>query len=386
MIDSDIKTIKKALKIATKGLRDCYTDEGILAGKENFVDYWSWDSFFASLGSLELGDFDIFEKNVELYLKEQRPNGQLPYRIISINQILKYLHIKKRFKHPIPNYNSIFGSSVVDQNLMLLIMMEKYLEYPNGKKFVKKYIEKIEAAYNWLRTLDRDKDNLIEEGLLANWMDHMFKRNKVLVSNVKYWKCHVSISNIMNQLGNCEHAERYSKRADKIKKALYEKFWNGTYFIDWIDWKKHYYFDTSSNLFATIWGLTSKEETEGILKYTEEKTYRGFVPKANWPNYPLFLVQPQLVFSGMPDYAGHRVWIGALYAMALFNADKTQAAKEKLLNIADSIVKYGNVYELYGPSGKPARRWPFYTNEVPFAWSSGMFVWAVKKIFALKSE
>jgi len=380
MTEKDKKIVKKAFDIARKGLRECYTDEGILAGKRNFVDYWSWDSFFASLGSLELGDFDMFEKNIELYLAEQKENGQLPYRIISVNQFLKYLHIKKRFRGPIPNYNSLFGSPVVDQNLMLPIMMEEYLKYPRGLKFVKKHIEKIELAYSWTKSLDRDNDNLVEEGLLANWMDHMLKRNKVLISNVKYHKSMISLSVIMKALGNQERSERYARQAEKIKKALYERFWNGHYFIDWIDFKRHFYFDTSANLFATLWGVTDKEKTDQILNYTEEKTYKGFVPKANWPNYPLFLVQPQLLLAGMADYAGHRIWIGALYAKSLFRAGQNKSAEEKILNIAKNIVKYGTVYELYGGRGNPASRGLLYTNEVPFAWSCGMFVWASKKI------
>jgi len=144
--------IKKAIGIARVNLHKCYTDEGILAGQKNFIDFWARDSFWAIMGSIKLGDYDQVERNFNQFLDLQRKNGQIPYRIISVNQFLKYLRIKKRFKKPIPNYNSIMGASVIDQNSLLIIAAAEYSKNERGKKYIRDIFPKLE---NEVRTYTR---------------------------------------------------------------------------------------------------------------------------------------------------------------------------------------------------------------------------------------
>ena len=374
-------TIKEAYDIAAKGLRSCYTEEGILAGKKNFVDFWARDSFWASFGALVLGDLEQVKININLFLRWQKESGQIPYRTISINQFFKYLHIKIRFKKPIPNYNSILGSAVLDQNLLLPIIIEEYFKKSGDDEYLKDIFPNLELSYLWLKKQDSDSDKLLKEGFLCNWMDHLMKHGKVLINNILYAKSLQSLSNIAKIIGNREQKERFENQSEMVKKKIREKFWDTAFFIDWIDFKRHFYFDTSANLLSVIWDIADPKEAESIINFAKEKAESGVLVKANFPRYHPALVSPQLYLAFLPDYGSFRIWIAALYAIALAKVKKEDEAKKVIENIAKIIVKNKAVFELYNKNGTPANRWFLYTNEVPFTWSAGIFIYAVYYIF-----
>ena len=56
-------SLTHASDIATYNLHSCYSQFGILAGRHHFTDYWARDGFFASFGSLAIGDQEIVAKN-----------------------------------------------------------------------------------------------------------------------------------------------------------------------------------------------------------------------------------------------------------------------------------------------------------------------------------
>ncbi len=372
--------IEKAVGIAKVNLHKCYTEEGILAGQKNFIDFWARDSFWAILGSIRLEDYDQVENNFNQFLNLQRKNGQIPYRIISVNQFLKYLRIKKRFKKPIPNYNSIMGASVIDQNSLLIIAASGYIKNARGKEYIREIFPKLESAYNWLQKQRSSKFGLIKEGLFANWMDHVYKSGIVLNNNVLYQKASSAMAFMANELGNCEQQNRYENESKKVGKKINEHLYNDVFYLDWIGFKKHHYFETSSNLLTIIWRIADKDQSQKILDFVEKKLYRGFVPKANFPSYHPFLVMPQHYIAGIYDYAGYRIWIGALYALALFRHGEKEKAKKVLDKIAKKIIKHKTIYEIYTPTGEPAKR-PLYINESPFSWSAGVFIWAYSEVY-----
>jgi len=211
-------------------------------------------------------------------------------------------------------------------------------------------------------------------------MDHVFKSGIVLNNNVLYYKASAAMAFISHGLDNQKQQKRYKRVADKIKKKIDEHLYNGVFYLDWKDFKDHHYFETASNLLTIIWRVANKNNSEKILDLIEKKLYKGFVPKANFPSYHPFLVLPQHYIAGVYDYAGYRIWIGALYALALKRngaQDKAQKAMEK---IAKKIIKHKTIYEIYTPKGEPAKH-PLYINESPFSWSAGVFIWACSEIY-----
>ena len=373
--------ICEAFNIAVTGLRSCYTDEGTLAGKHNFVDYWARDSLFASLGSIAIGDFRQAEINLNLYLKHQKASGHLPYRIISINQFMKYLHFEIRFKKPIANYNSPLGDQVVDQNILLPIVAYELFKANKNEKYLSGILPNLELCFFWLKRQDWDNDGLIEEGYLANWMDHAKKRGKTLINNVLYQaalQCFIALS---DHFGNRDTSQRFQLLLNRNKSKTNKLFWNDNYFIDWIDSKRHTYLDTAGNLFAIIYNLADTNQSDKILLEIDKYLKGSFIPKANYPYYKKRLIRPHLFLAGLADYAGYRLWIGALQAIAVNLQGDSKRARQTMESVATSIVKHQGVYEIYTSKGDPLRRWPAYNNEVPFAWSCGVFIWAISKIY-----
>ncbi|MBI5619870.1 hypothetical protein HY950_02825, partial [Candidatus Gottesmanbacteria bacterium] len=63
--------------IARAALKRCASPVGISAGAHHFVDLWARDSLFATFGA----PVDIAETTIETFLKYQRSDGLVPYRI-----------------------------------------------------------------------------------------------------------------------------------------------------------------------------------------------------------------------------------------------------------------------------------------------------------------
>ena len=153
--------IKKALNIAKRDLRANYGTYGIYAGLHHFKNYWARDSAFASLGSLELKDYDIVKLNLKLYLDNITNFGQFPFRV-GPNMVLNYFGLDKR---QIPRFHNDKGDKkTIDQNSLLIISFYNYIKKTNDLDFLKKYIHRIESALIWNFSCDKNKDLLLEEG------------------------------------------------------------------------------------------------------------------------------------------------------------------------------------------------------------------------------
>ncbi len=67
--------IEFAFERAKKILKLNFNKDGVFAGKTHFNDFWARDFCFASLGVTAMGDCDIVKKNIENYLRFQKPNA-----------------------------------------------------------------------------------------------------------------------------------------------------------------------------------------------------------------------------------------------------------------------------------------------------------------------
>ena len=170
--------IKKALNIASRDLRACYGRQGIYAGLHHFKNYWARDSSFASLGSLELEDYEIVKNNLILYLNNITKFGQLPFRV-GPNMVLNYFGLDKKRT---PRYHNDKGDKkTIDQNSLLIISFYNYIKKTNDFEFLKKYIHRIESALMWNFKCDINKDLLLEEHEYCNWADSIKKKGSVFM-------------------------------------------------------------------------------------------------------------------------------------------------------------------------------------------------------------
>lgn len=370
--------IAQAYKIAKKALRACYDDRGIFAGRHHYTDYWVRDSSFASFGALRLGDFKIVKKQLQLFLRFQKKDGQVPTRVGNKVIIPKLLGINMS-KRLDPLYHHDKGfSPVADSNSLLLISAKRYFDTSGDLDFLRKNLHKLDNAHEW--NISMSKDYLIEEDSYANFADSIKKRGKCLYSNVCYYKSVLDLASMYSALKQPQMAKKTKILASKIKSEIIRQFWNGEYLIDFIYKRKKYdYFITDGNMLAILFGIVSRKQSVKIFSYFDKLNLDKPVPcRTNYPTYPRSLIYPPLFLVNMHDYHNNSMawlWLGCLVALAKYKINR-KAALETLYEIANVIVKYKNVYEVYDKKGKPVQRF-FYRSEHPFAWSSGLFIEAV---------
>ena len=174
-----------------------------------------------------------------------------------------------------------------------------------------------------------------------------------------------------------------------IKAKIMAAFWNGEFLIDWIDYKKHQIFNSLANLLAVWWDFTDKKQSKAILNYARkyclsrrQAGLNGFTLEENYPRYPFWRIPFWNHLLGMADYHNRGcLWLqpGIIYSLCLNKLGKKQQAQEMMSKISTTIVKFNGVYEIYEKNGRPVKRL-FYQSESPFAWSSGLYIYAFYNI------
>ncbi len=374
---------KAALSIAKSSLIKCYSREGIVAGATHFNYYWARDSFYASWGALELKDYEIVKKNLNLFLKNTSSKGHVPIRIgaSSFSQTLAFakLELKNNLK---PCYSQDKGfNPAIDPNMLLLITLDRYIEKTNDLEFVKKNIDKIHSIMDWVEAFE--KDGLIYAEKYSTWQDMIKKKGFVLYTNVLYYQSLMSINNLLNRI---EVRNNFKDKAEIIKQKINEKFYDKKlgYYIDFYNEEKHSkVFSSDGNFFAILFEIANRKHGKSILKKAEKFGISKDVPSyTNYPRHERKEIFLPFYLFGMHDYNDHGVawtWLGCLHSMALSKINKDKEAKQVLERLSRVIVRDNDVYEVYEKNGKPLKRF-FYSSEHPFAWSASFYILAEKMV------
>jgi len=368
-----------AQEIAQKDLRSLYREDGIYAGDEQFSDYWARDALFATLGANAIGDYHISKKQLQLYIDNQKSDGQIPMRVGDYDITLKLLGLDvNQAQKPRYDQDKLF-TKPRDQNCLFVISAEDYVLKSGDIQFARDNFESFEAAIRWLAETDDNNNFLVEEGNYANWADSVKKRGEVLYTNVCYYKSLKSLSNLATLTNHPVKAQLYSMWAEIVRTKINENFWlNQGYYADWVNkGTKYTYFSTDANMLAIIWGVADANQAESILLYTTENEFNsGFGVQTTYPKYKLALISPVNIIAGIEDYHSEMrwLWVSCLYAKALDESDFEPEAEKELAEIKNKIEVDGAIYEVYEPDGSRVDRW-FYKSEHPFAWSSGVCLW-----------
>lgn len=383
------KLIRKALEIAARDLRSCYGKNGIYAGARQFRDYWSWDSFFASLGALELGDYKIVKKNLRLFLSHQRTDGLIPFRIGAYDYIKKYvlnILFKKKIHFPqkARYIDERHVSHPLTSNSTLVIAVRACYEKTRDKRFIKKNFIKIKKALDWVNLQDKNKDLLVEERYFANWLDNVKKAGTILFTNVCHYKAIFDFSELCRDLDKIDLYKKYGNLAQKIKEKINKVFWNGRYYSDWIDTKgkKRNYFASDGNLLAVLWNIADRKQTKLINGYMTKKyiSMKDFC-RTSWPFYKKRMVPIALWFINMINYQRKFLWswLASIDVLEKYQNGEQKLAWQKLENLSKIIIEYNGIYEIYEETRKPVQRW-LYKAEQPFAWGAGLFIYTCSKM------
>lgn len=378
--------LKKAYGIAASSLRSNYGELGIKTGSLRDT-YWSWDSFFASYGSVELGDYGIVRENFETFLRYQDNDGCLPRRI-SAPLIFYHLNFLTKKAHPKikkPSYSAFpFFQKPRFQNLVFIISLANYIRKSKDTEFIIRHRDKIIKAFSFIEK-GADKNSLIAEGIFCNWSETILKKGYVLFTNTLYYKALTEMDYLSKHLGEKDNG--YYAAAMKIKRIINAKFWNNSYYSDFISGERFSdIFYTDGNISAVLFGICGKADSLKIQKYISDFRLDSVPSKTNHQKYKskdIFFINN---FVNKDYHNGASwLWLGFLDAAAKKKAGLWKDAISELKRIARIIVNHGSVYELYDDSGNPYGN-RLYSAEKNFAWSSGMFIWACHEVFNKKQK
>ncbi|MEK7298930.1 MAG: GH116 family glycosyl hydrolase, partial [Candidatus Margulisiibacteriota bacterium] len=363
MINREV--LDNAYQIALRTLRDRYVGNGIFAGKSHFSDIWVRDSMYASFGSLSVGDYEVVKTNLQTVMSYMKPDGQLPLRIGQKYFLVKFLF---GYSPPVPGarYTEDKGVSVpVDSNSLFLIVLDRYVQSTKDITFVTHHMAAIKKIMDWNFTQDSDQDLLIEEGPYAGWADSLKKRGKVAYTNVLHLKAVQVFAGLCTQAGLHAEATHYQNLAEQVRLQLHRQFWNGHFFTDFIEGSRRMeVFSTDANLLSIVFGIASATEAQCILSFiARHRLDSGFTIATNYPRYEWDVIYPPFFFVNMADYHnGLRwLWIGCIDVISKVVLGRHTEAGELLTRIAEKIVEYEGVFEVY-EHGKPVRRL-FYNSE-----------------------
>jgi glycogen debranching enzyme len=375
-------SIDVAFQIALNNLRSLYGEEGIFAGARHFKDYWARDSFFAGFGCLEAEDSYIVKKNLALYLNYINKHGQLPLRIgaTQTGVVLAYFGLKS--KKRIPIYHTDKNKShPVDQNSLFIIAFCHYIKKTKDIEFLNENLDKIERICSW-NFLNCHDGLLIEENEYCNWADSVKKKGNVLYTNVCYCYSLECMSSLYKILGNKQRQKEYLEKYQQVKRKINELFWTGEHYLDWIDKDRHHnYFSTDGNILAVLWDIADAVKAKHIEEASHIFEVNEVPSECVHPLYPKKLISSQIKLIGLGDYHNgvSWLWLGCINALAKNKLGMKKEAISLLEKIASIIIENNGVYEIYEETGEPVNRL-IYKAEFPFAWSAGLFVYAVKMI------
>lgn len=412
------RIMTRAYDIAKKSLRACYAERGIFAGTGHFDDYWARDSFFASLGALELGDIKVVKKNLDLFLEFMRPNGQLPLRIGAYNLMWKMLTKKadtkikrikdyiffsgpelanpvKSFKVNIKELNARYLNDrnknfPVDVNSLFLVSAYYYLKKTKDKSFGIENFANFQKILNRNFRLNKKHDILLENHPGSSWDDSLNIMGESIYTNVCHCAAVRSMAKISKLIGDKAAATRYELIFKRVKDRINKKFWNGEYYSNFITKGKQYnVFSTAGNILAIHWHIASKKKAQSIEKKITEYGINDNVPSlTNYPKYPSNFVYLPFYFLGTYDYHNMGMswlWLGAEDTIVKQKIGLHKEAFKTFEKMSNLIVKHNGVYEVYEQNGNPVHRF-LYQSEVPFAWSSALFVTAYHALFEPKKS
>lgn len=377
--------IQKAKEIALNDLRACYKKWGVLASLVNFSDYWARDSFWAVFGMLEVKDFEQAKKTLELFMKYQHKSGKISRKISNDFNRLKYL-FKVKIKRVTlkPVYTSPLRSRfAMDGNLLFVMAFCQYVKKTGDYEFARSHFLKVRSALEFYQAKKMIRGCLLDEYGLSSWMDTVFKKDFVLYTNCLWFEAIKQFEMITELLGYARSV--HIPPASLVRKSIQDIFWlpRKNFFADSVSKKNivQEYFDLAGNVLAILFDVAEHKQTQTIFfKIDSIASKERDLHPVNDPIYPWWKINPLASLAGIYRYHNgiSWSWTEMLLIAVYIKHRKINAATKNLTNLSSIIVKNGHIHETYYLDGRPFGNF-FWKSAVPFAWSSGLFLYAVKK-------
>ncbi len=382
---------QRAVEIATEnlhtGIEPRLLENGqvkliICAGVRNFREPWARDFGFASFGLMASGELRVTRETLEVFLINQKPDGQFPVKVHATNIFDRYLH--SLFKRQQPNFSPLHPKYLtahhtisLDGNALLVIAALYYIAHSGDQDFAQRHWKQLQQAMEWLQEHALEQDGLIEQGAYADWADSIARQGRVLYTNVIYWKAVAEMASAAENLGYKQAHQAFQQQAEQIKNAINHQFWRPDlgYFVT------NEVFDNLSsggNLLAIAWDLATPSQANSILDQMQAFKMAEPVPtKTVQRAYPRKFIAIENRLGGMGIYHTEAawLWIGAWHVIASLHTGRIELARTLFHRMARVIVRDGEVHEVYAPDGQYLSTF-WYTSEAPLTWSAGMIIYA----------
>jgi GH15 family glucan-1,4-alpha-glucosidase len=371
------------LGIRTRYLTRDLNKKVLHAGYRNFRESWARDFGFASFGLTAVEQHEVIRDTLEAFFWHQKPNGQLPVKLHSMNIMTRFFHSlfeREQPTHKIlePKYKSAHGSPSLDGQALLVIAALHYGVDAEDTEFLREYWQRIERAVKWLST-HRKEDGLLQQEAYTDWADSVARTGCVLYTNVVYWKALMEMSVAAASLDYKNEATQFATKAEDVFREIHERLWRPDlgYFAtsDKLD-----NLSSDGNLLAIAWGLTKPDQAQSILDVMEETRMAEPVPtRVVVPSYPRQLIAVENRLGGLPNYHTDSswLWLGAWHLIALTRTGRMEEAGRLMERIVDVVVRDRQVHEVHGPDGQPLSS-AWYKSEAPLTWNAGMILHAAR--------
>lgn len=390
-LESHEKVEAKAMLIASANLQAAiekrHLPDGqeklvLCAGLRNFREPWARDLSFASFGLVELDRFQVVKESTEVFLINQRPEGQFPVKVHSTSVMDRYFHSLFKREQPIhfpikPKYITAHNTISLDGNGLLVIAILNYAHRSGDHEFARKHWLALKQAIAWMEGHALHTDGLLHQAAFTDWADSIARAGRVLYTNVIYWKAIHDLALVASLYGQPEDEAYFTTKAAHLKESVNAYFWRdelGYYVTSQL-------FDnlgSSGNLLAIAWNLATAEQSHSILNRMAEFDMANPVPtQVVHRAYPSKFIAIENRLGGLAHYHTYAawLWLGAWHVIALTRMKRLTEAEELLYRMSSVIVREGAVHEVYDPNGYPLSSF-WYTSEAPLTWSAGMFVHA----------
>jgi GH15 family glucan-1,4-alpha-glucosidase len=354
------------------------------AGYRNFRESWARDFGFASYGLLALGELQSVRETLDAFFWHQRPDGQLPVKLQSLNVFSRFMYSLFEREQPlekelVPKYITGHRTPSFDGQALIVISAAEYIMMTQDENFAQEHWRDLKLCLQWLRLHSRPGSVLLHQQAYADWADSVARAGAVLYTNVVFWKALMKMSHLAETMDQPGDGIQYLKWAEQLKTEIQQHLWN----------PKLGYFMTSAamdnlssagNLLAVAWGLADENQSNKILDSIETANMADPVPtQAAHPAYQRSKISLENRLGNIPNYhtSGAWLWIGAWHIIALCKMGRVDDATVLLDRISNVITRDQLVYEVYGPDGKPLSSF-WYTAEAPLTWNAGMLIHAFK--------
>jgi glycogen debranching enzyme len=398
-VDASAESLSEALSIAAAGLMGngiAVTDPSygdgerylLVAGPNQFKSLWARDFSMATAGALSIGMEREVHDSLDSLFSFQRGDGLMPRMVdnrgIDSRVILGLAGFHVPLKAPVKGwFKTENGVIAIDSNLVVPWAASEYILKTMDLDFARK----------WYHSAQRSLQFLTDGGFMVNgfvgnqppfsdWEDSVRRGGRVAMTNVYYVLALRGMAAWAALVGEAGDALDYVLLADSTNRKFRDYFWR-----DDLGMLSNFEGDdrltADANLMAVAHHLLSREDSLAVMAALRNSPlWRPMPGRPTWPDYPRSYKSFNVKLSGIASYHDSMtwLWITALAADAERAVGDCEAYHAILESLADLVVKYGAVHEVYDlkPAGLVPVKRLLYRAERPFTWSSAMFIEAAQ--------